>query len=110
MTNAAVSCQTLRRLLRAILADGVVLIHDNARPHNAVATQQLLEQFKWNVSDHTAYSPDLATSDFHLYPELKNWLGDQSFQKNEEIQSNVKNHLTSFAAIPRGNRKPGPPI
>ncbi|GBL77480.1 hypothetical protein AVEN_41865-1 [Araneus ventricosus] len=31
---------------------------------------------------HSAYSPDLATSDFYLFPELKNWLGGQSYQKN----------------------------
>ncbi|GBM97985.1 hypothetical protein AVEN_244077-1 [Araneus ventricosus] len=86
----------LRRLRRAILISGVVLIHDNARPHKVVATQQLLEQFKWNVSDHLAYSPDLATSDFLLFPELKNCLGWQSFQTNEEIQSNFKAHLTSL--------------
>ncbi|GBM54639.1 hypothetical protein AVEN_214614-1 [Araneus ventricosus] len=71
--NAAVSCQNLRRLRRAILSSGVVLIHDNARPHIAVVTHPL-EQFKWGVSDHQAYSPDLATSDFRFFPELENWL------------------------------------
>ncbi|GBM66673.1 hypothetical protein AVEN_258627-1 [Araneus ventricosus] len=80
--NAAVSCQTLRRPAKSCSTSGVVLIHDNARPHSAVVTQQLLEQFKWDISDHTTCSPDLATSDFPLFPELKNWLGDQSFQKN----------------------------
>ncbi|GBM18272.1 hypothetical protein AVEN_147402-1 [Araneus ventricosus] len=45
--NAAVTCQTLRQLQRAILTSGVLQIHENARPHNVVVTQQLLEQFKW---------------------------------------------------------------
>ncbi|GBO29775.1 hypothetical protein AVEN_130956-1 [Araneus ventricosus] len=70
--NAAVSCQTLRRLQRAILIFGVVLNHDNARTHTDVVTQQFLKKFKRDVSDQPAYSPDLATSDFHLFPELKN--------------------------------------
>ncbi|GBM25953.1 Histone-lysine N-methyltransferase SETMAR [Araneus ventricosus] len=96
--SAAISYQTLRRSRRAILTSGDVFIHDNARPHSAIVTQQLLEQFKWDVCDHPAYSPDLATSDFHLFPELKNSLGGQSFQKNEEIQSSIKAHLTSLAA------------
>ncbi|GBN45803.1 hypothetical protein AVEN_77494-1 [Araneus ventricosus] len=82
-------CQTLRR---AIPTSGVILIHDNVHPHSAVVTQQLLEQFKWDVSDHPAYSPD-----FHLFHELKNWLGGQSVQKNKKVQSNVKAHLTSLA-------------
>ncbi|GBL96247.1 hypothetical protein AVEN_118781-1 [Araneus ventricosus] len=77
--NAAVSLQTLRPLRRAILTSGVVLTHVNTRPHNTVASQQLLEQFKWDVSDHLTYSSDLATNDFHLFPELRNWLGGQSF-------------------------------
>ncbi|GBN35369.1 hypothetical protein AVEN_225765-1 [Araneus ventricosus] len=80
--NAAVSCPTLRRLRRAIPTSGVVLTHENSHPHNVVETQQLLEQLKWEVSDHPAYSPDLVTSDSHLFPELDNWLGGQSFQKN----------------------------
>ncbi|GBN34459.1 hypothetical protein AVEN_68090-1 [Araneus ventricosus] len=71
--------QTSRQLRRAILASGVVLIHDNACPHSAVETHEFLGQFKWDVSDHPSYSSDLATSDFHLFSEMKNCLGDQSF-------------------------------
>ncbi|GBM86058.1 hypothetical protein AVEN_247470-1 [Araneus ventricosus] len=52
--QCAVFCQTLRRPLRAILTSGVLLIRDNARPHSAVATQQLLQRFKWNMYDHPA--------------------------------------------------------
>ncbi|GBO30601.1 hypothetical protein AVEN_176716-1 [Araneus ventricosus] len=96
--NAIVSCQTLQQLQRSILTSGVIFIRDNACPYSAVVTQQLLEHFKWDVSDHPAHSPNLTTSDFHLFPELKNQLGGQSFQKNEEIQSSVKAHLTSLAA------------
>ncbi|GBM42150.1 hypothetical protein AVEN_99066-1 [Araneus ventricosus] len=80
MINAVVSCQNLRGLLRAIQTSGIALIQDNTRPHNAFITEKLPEQFKWNMSDHPAYSPDLATSDFHIFPEWKNWLGGQSFQ------------------------------
>ncbi|GBN28834.1 hypothetical protein AVEN_129562-1 [Araneus ventricosus] len=85
--------RTLRRLRRAILPSGVVLIHDSSRPHNAVVTQQLLEEFKWDLSDHPAYSPDLATSDFHLFPELENWL-----EGSRKMGLNVALNLTSLAA------------
>ncbi|GBM44127.1 hypothetical protein AVEN_93768-1 [Araneus ventricosus] len=82
--NTTVSCQTLRRLRRAVLTSGVVLIHDSALPHSAVVTQQLLSQFKWDVSDHPACSPDFSTTDFHLFLELKNWLGGQSSKNQRE--------------------------
>ncbi|GBM77680.1 hypothetical protein AVEN_22393-1 [Araneus ventricosus] len=74
--NDQCSCllRIFRQLQRTILTSGDILIQNNFRPHIAVVTQHLLEQFKWDVYDHP-YSPDLATSDFHLFPELKDWLG-----------------------------------
>ena len=54
-----VYCATLCRLRRAIqnkrsgmLSSGVVLIHDNARPHCANVTKDLLKKFNWEVFDH----------------------------------------------------------
>ncbi|GBO29749.1 hypothetical protein AVEN_73165-1 [Araneus ventricosus] len=99
---AAVSCQTLQQLGRAILTSGIVLIHDNTHSRSAVVTQQFLEQFKCCVSDLPTYSPNLTTIDFHLFFELKNWLGGQTFQKNEEIQSNVKTHYWQQHSSKRG--------
>ena len=31
---------------------GIVLLHDNARPHTAAATKSLLKRFRWEVFDH----------------------------------------------------------
>ncbi|KAJ4428773.1 hypothetical protein ANN_25766 [Periplaneta americana] len=70
--NANRYCETLRKLRRAFqnkrrgkLSRGVVLLHDNARPHTAASTRELLDQFGWEIFDHPPYSPDLAPSDFH---------------------------------------------
>uniref|UniRef100_A0A1B6H603 Mos1 transposase HTH domain-containing protein n=1 Tax=Homalodisca liturata TaxID=320908 RepID=A0A1B6H603_9HEMI len=98
-------CETLHRLRRAIqnkrrgmLSSGVVLIHDNARPHSANVTKQLLQKFKWEVFDHPPYSPDLAPSDYHLFREMKAWLGGRRFADNEELQATVRVYLSSLAA------------
>ncbi|KAJ4431746.1 hypothetical protein ANN_20350 [Periplaneta americana] len=64
----------------------------------AVIQQQLLQQFSWEVFEHVTYSSDLAPSDFHLFLELKKWLGEQRFQINEELQNKVKALLNSLAA------------
>ena len=46
---------------------GVILQHDNTRPHVVKATLEKLKEFKCEALMHPAYFPDLAFSDFHLY-------------------------------------------
>jgi transposase len=78
---------------RGMLTSGVVLLHDNARPHTAARTRALLEHFNWELFDHPPHSPDLAPSDYHL----KNWLGSQHFTNNE-LMGGVKTWLSSMTA------------
>jgi transposase len=61
-----VYCKTLKELRstiqnkrRGMLTYGVVLLHDNSRPHTAARTSALLEHFNWELFDHPPYSPDL---------------------------------------------------
>jgi transposase len=83
-----------------MLISGVVLLHDNARPHTstAVRTRALLEHFNWELFGHFPHSPDLAPSDYHLFAYLKNWLGSERFNYNEELMEGVKTWLSSQAA------------
>jgi hypothetical protein len=62
-----------------------VLLRDNARPHTAACTRALLEHFNWELFDYLAYSPDLVPSGYHLFTYLKNWLGSQRINNNEEL-------------------------
>ena len=67
--------------------------------HTVPASQKdLLKKFNWEVFDLPPYSPDLAPSDFHLFRELKAWLGGQRFAANDELQDAVKTYLSSLAA------------
>ena len=50
---------------------GVLLLHDNAPAHRALATQKKLAYLGLHCLDHPPYSPDLAPSDYHLFPGLK---------------------------------------
>jgi transposase len=49
-----------------MLTSGVVLLHENARPHTAARTRALLEHFNWELFDHPPYRPELTPSDYHL--------------------------------------------
>ena len=46
---------------------GVLFHQDNARPHTAKETLELIEYFGWEVFPHPPYSPDLAPSDYHMF-------------------------------------------
>jgi hypothetical protein len=65
-----------------------------AHPHTAAHTQALMEHFNWELFDH----PDLTPNDYHLFSNLKNWLGSQHFNNNEELMEGVKTWLRSRAA------------
>ncbi|GFX08184.1 mariner Mos1 transposase [Trichonephila clavipes] len=101
--NAVAYCATLQKLRRAIqnkrrgmLSAGVVLLHDNARPHTANRTQDLITSFGWEQLDHTPYSPYLAPSDYHLFMHLKKNLAGQRHSDDDEAKTTVKQWLSNF--------------
>ena len=73
-------CSSLLLQLKDILKEkrhgkvtkGVLFLHDNAPAHGALATQKKLAYLGFQCLDHPPYSPDLAPSDYHLFPGLKN--------------------------------------
>jgi hypothetical protein len=48
--------------------------------------------------DYPRYSLDITPSDFHLFTQMKVWLGTQRFNTNEELMDGVKDWLSSQAA------------
>jgi histone-lysine N-methyltransferase SETMAR len=48
-----------------------LFLQDNASPHEVAITHQKLADFHFEVLKHLAYSPDLAPSDYYLFPNLK---------------------------------------
>jgi hypothetical protein len=64
--NVLRCCDTLRDLRIAIkrkrpgmLTTGVIVLHDNARPHVVCTDQDTLRSMRWKVMDHPPYILDL---------------------------------------------------
>ena len=79
-----------------MLTKGVRFHQDNARPHTGRLTTDLINQFGWNTLTHPPYTPDLAPSDYHLFPDLKKHLGGTHFSTGDEVKD-VLRYLRSAA-------------
>ena len=64
------------------------LLHDNAPSHSSELCQSFLSRNNIEQLTHPPYSPDLAPSDFWLFPEMKRPLRGRYFHdENELVQS-----------------------
>jgi len=72
---------------------GVLFLHDNAPAHQALATQKKLAYLGFQCPDHPPYSLDLAPSDYHLFPGLKNQLKGRHFSSDVEVTAAVETWL-----------------
>jgi histone-lysine N-methyltransferase SETMAR len=64
---------------------GVLLLHDNAPAHRPLATQKKLAYLCFQCLDHPPYSPDLAPSDYHLFPGLKKQMNGRHVSSDAEV-------------------------
>ena len=94
--------RAIQNKIRGMLNVTILLLHDNARPHSAAQTQDLITSLRWEQMDQppppSPYSPDLVPSDFHLFLHLKKFLGGKRFDDDDDLKDAVQKWLTSQAA------------
>jgi histone-lysine N-methyltransferase SETMAR len=73
----------LKGILKGNFIKGVLFLHDNA--HRALATQKKVAYLGFLCLDHPPYSPDLAPSDYHLFPGLKKQLHSRHFSSDVDL-------------------------
>ena len=79
----------IRSKRRGHLSKGIVLLHDNARPHTAAHTVETLQKLKFEVLVHPPYSPEIGPSDYHLFGPLKKALRGRRFTSDQELKEAV---------------------
>jgi transposase len=91
--TAAYYCQFLLKLRRKmhanrpdLLENGVLILHDNARPHLGKDVRELLDRYSLEVLPYPPYSPDMSPPDFDLFPKLKINMRGVRFSTLEDLR------------------------
>jgi histone-lysine N-methyltransferase SETMAR len=75
----------LKNKLNGKLTDVVLFLHDYAPTDRTLARQKKLTYQLFQCLDHTAYSPNLATSDYHLFRGLNKQLRSRHFSCEAQV-------------------------
>ena len=91
--NSANYCELLKQVKKDIKnkhrghqSKGVILHHDNARPHTAAQTMQTINNLGWELLPHPLYSLDLDPSNFHLLGPLKEFTRGIIVESDDEVK------------------------
>jgi len=66
--------------------DKIILLLDNVRSHVAAPVKTYLETLKWEILPQPPYSPDIASSDYHLFRSMTHGLSEQHFTSYEDTK------------------------
>lgn len=81
--------EAIKSKRRGMLTKGVRLLQDNAPVHNSHVAQMEARCCGFEILPHPPYSPNLAPSDFHLFPTMKSYLKGKHFPDDETLISEV---------------------
>ena len=73
-----------------MLSDGIIHLHDNARPHPANLVRDKLQKFGWETLQDPPYSSDRSPCDLHIFGDLKKDIRERRFHSDEEMQEWVR--------------------
>ena len=76
---------TLKEKRLGKVTKGVLFLHDSTPAYRTIATQKKLAYMGFQCLGHPPYSPDVAPSDYHLFPGLKKQLKGHHFSSDAEV-------------------------
>jgi histone-lysine N-methyltransferase SETMAR len=75
----------------------VIFYQDNAPTHKSVLAIGKLRDLHYELLEHPPHSPELAPSDFCLFPKLKLFLAGQRFSSNQVAIAAVDGYFADVA-------------
>ena len=78
---------------RAKLTPDILLLQDNAPAYMSQVAMTAATERGFEILPHSPYSPDMAPSDFYLFPQLKSNLRGTQYGSNEGVTEAVNEYL-----------------
>ncbi|PNF31107.1 hypothetical protein B7P43_G15767 [Cryptotermes secundus] len=91
-----VSAKFVPRLLGDDQRENRVNVCRDLKTHTALTVRQFLTSNNMVIVPHPPYSPDLAPSDFFLFPRMKRSLKGKRFRDVDEVKENTLKALNSI--------------
>ncbi|UYV82375.1 hypothetical protein LAZ67_21001863 [Cordylochernes scorpioides] len=88
--------EAIKEKRRGKLSRKIVYHQDNAPSHRSLQAMATIYDSGFELLPHAPYSPDLAPSDFHLFPHLKKSLSGIHFRSDEEVIDAVTSFFESL--------------
>ncbi|GFT93965.1 mariner Mos1 transposase [Trichonephila clavipes] len=73
----------------------VIFLDGNTSSHHAKPTKNIVKALGWEPLPRAAFSPDLASSNYHVFALLEHALADQSFTSYESVRTWLDDWLAS---------------
>ena len=77
--------EKIKEKRRGKLSKDVLLLRDNAPAHKSHVAMQKIRDLGFELLEYPPYAPDLAPSDYHLFPQLNKSLKGRKVSSNEEV-------------------------
>lgn len=74
-----------------------ISLRGNAQPDAVAHTKTLLQQFSWEIFDHSSYNMDLVLTSYYLFSKMKVWLTTWCFKTGEDLIDGVNIKLDAVA-------------
>ena len=85
--------ERIRQIPRGKLTRGVIFHQHNAPSHMSTVAMAAIQKCRFQLVEDPPYSPDLAPSDYYLFPKLKNELGGHHFARDDDVVNAVDHSL-----------------
>jgi len=82
----------------------IIFHQNNAHAHKSVLAMGKLRDLHYELLEHPPYSPDLAPSEFYLFPKLKLVLAGQRFSSNQKAITAAEGY---FADLTKNHYRDG---